>query len=237
MPLFLSIFSLISLIMGDQSHPLESPLPHVRFHGHLRRQNRRKSTHPVHKTLASAANLANLLPTSTVLAFRALTPSFTNRGTTCLPANRYLTSSLVSISALICFLSSFTDSFMDPTDGKLYYGIATFKGLYLFNYGTNHSCDDQLEAGESGEDDDGLNKYKINGIDIVHAFVSLIVFLVFAMSDTDVQSCMFPESGANLNVLLMNLPLGVGILASFVFTIFPTTRRGLGYVDLPLHDK
>nr|GEZ40762.1 protein DMP10-like [Tanacetum cinerariifolium] len=128
-------------------------------------------------------------------------------------------------------------SFMDPTDGKLYYGIATFRGLYLFNYGTNHRCDDQLEAGESDEDDNGLKKYKINVIDIVHAFVSLIVFLVFAMSDTDVQSCMFPESGANLNVLLMNLPLGVGILASFVFTIFPITRRGLGYVDLPLNDK
>ncbi|XP_071704870.1 protein DMP10-like [Rutidosis leptorrhynchoides] len=198
------------------------------------------SSHPVHKTLAAASNLANLLPTSTVLAFRALTPSFTNRSTTCLPANRFLTSTLLAISAIICFLSSFTDSFINPFDGKLYYGIATFKGLYILNYGTNNNrCNtDQEEAIGTDEDDaDGLKRFKINGVDIVHALVSLFVFLVFAVSDTDVQNCLFNESGANLNVLLMNLPLGVGILASFVFTIFPTTRRGLGYADFHLPEK
>ncbi|CAN6582014.1 unnamed protein product [Malus baccata var. baccata] len=34
------------------------------------------SNQPVHQTLASAANLANLLPTGTVLAFHTLIPTF-----------------------------------------------------------------------------------------------------------------------------------------------------------------
>ena len=36
--------------------------------------------HPVHQTLAGVANLANLLPTGTVLAFQTLTPTFSNSG-------------------------------------------------------------------------------------------------------------------------------------------------------------
>ncbi|KAL2490415.1 Protein of unknown function (DUF679) [Abeliophyllum distichum] len=101
------------------------------------------SNHPVYKTLASAANLANLLPTGTVLAFRTLTPSFSNKGT-CQLSNKCLTAFLIALCAIICFLSSFTDSFIEQ--GKLYYGIATFKGMYIFN------DDDQESDGENTRD-------------------------------------------------------------------------------------
>ncbi|KAL7239394.1 hypothetical protein ACSBR2_005324 [Camellia fascicularis] len=134
-----------------------------------------------------------------------------------------LTTSLVGFCAIICFLSSFTDSFLG-SDGKCYYGIATFKGLFVFNY-NNHE-------GEERKSLEYLARFKINRIDFVHAFVSLFVFLVFAMSDYEVQTCLFPEVGANENALIMNLPLGAGVLSSFLFIIFPTTRRGIGYADM-----
>ncbi|KAK4406747.1 protein DMP4 [Sesamum angolense] len=197
------------------------------------------SGHPVHKTLASAANLANLLPTGTVLAFRTLIPSFSNKGT-CQLSNKCLTTGLIAFCAVICFLSSFTDSFTD-SDGKLYYGIATFKGLYIFNSTTDH--DEQLP--ESGGDEDKMNnsstmdlsKFRISLIDFVHAFVSLLVFLAFAFSDSDVQSCFFAVGGADLDVLVVNLPLAAGVFSSFLFMIFPTTRRGIGYADMPVKFK
>lgn len=178
------------------------------------------SNHPVHKTLASAANLANLLPTGTVLVFNALIPPFSNNGT-CQLSNKFLTLLIIAICAIICFLSSFTDSFMSR-DGKLYHGIATFKGLYIFNYGT------------TGEDETmELCKFRIRVIDFVHAFFSLFVFLMFAVSHSNVQSCLFLSEGPNESALVMNLPLGAGVLSSFLFTIFPTTRRGFGYADMP----
>ncbi|KAL8088707.1 hypothetical protein AgCh_038477 [Apium graveolens] len=184
-----------------------------------------RTIHPVHRTLATAANLANLLPTGTVLGFRALTPSFSNQGN-CHPSNKYLTAILIGICAIACFLSSFTDSFIHP-DGKLYYGIATFKGLKIFNYKYNydHEADMQMQD---------LTQYKICCVDFVHAFLSIMVFLVFALSDSDVQSCYFAVAGENLNALVINLPLGAGVLSSFLFMLFPTTRRGIGVADLPL---
>ncbi|KAL0412922.1 UNVERIFIED_CONTAM: protein DMP3 [Sesamum radiatum] len=199
------------------------------------------SAHPVHKTLASAANLANLLPTGTVLAFRTLIPSFSNKGT-CQLSNRCLTTGLIAFCSVICFLSSFTDSFTD-SDGKLYYGIATFKGLYIFNMSTTDHDDAQMPG--SDEDEEKMNnsstmdlsKFRISLIDFVHAFVSLLVFLAFAFSDSDVQSCFFAVGGADLDVLVVNLPLAAGVFSSFLFMIFPTTRRGIGYADMPVKFK
>lgn len=179
------------------------------------------ATHPVHKTLASAANLANLLPTGTVLAFQALTPSFSNNGV-CRTSNKYLTASLVMFCAVICVLSSFTDSFLD-SDGNLYYGIATFNGLHIFNihHLKDNICSSSLD----------LWRFRIRLMDYVHAVVSLLVFLVFAFCDSDLQKCYFPLGGKDLDALVMNLPLAAGIFSSFLFMIFPTTRRGIGYSD------
>ncbi|XP_059436039.1 protein DMP3-like [Corylus avellana] len=151
------------------------------------------SDHPVHKTLASVANLANLLPTGSVLAFQALTPSFSNNGSCQLP-----------------------NDFTDKQDGKLYYGIATFNGFYIFNY--NYGDQDVKE----------LDKFKLSLVDFVHAFVSPLVFMVFAATNSNLQSCFFPEAGANENAVMMNLPLGAGLFSSFLFILFPTRRRGIG---------
>ncbi|KAL2942234.1 Protein DMP10 [Bienertia sinuspersici] len=172
----------------------------------------------VHKTLAGAANLTNLLPTGTVLAFQALIPPFSHNGL-CHVVNKYLTITLIMVFALVCFLSSFTDSFLGP-NGKLYYGIATRKGLYVFNV-------------MKWEEED-LSKYRFRFIDFVHAFVSLIVFLVFAFGDSHVLKCFLGKSVDEywVNALLLNLPLGVGVMSSFLFILFPTTRRGIGYADM-----
>lgn len=181
--------------------------------------------HPVHQTLASAANLANLLPTGTVLAFQTFAPSFSNNGV-CHLSNKYLTASLIAVCATFCFLSSFTDSFVDGT-GKLRYGIATFRGLYIFNF------DSECGNDQCGKKD--LERFKLRFVDFVHAFVSLLLFLIFALGDSDVQSCYFSELGTEWNSLFMNLPLGSGALSTFLFTIFPTTRRGIGYADISAH--
>ncbi|KAL5566155.1 hypothetical protein UlMin_029319 [Ulmus minor] len=178
------------------------------------------SNHPVRHTLATVANLANLLPTGTVLAFQTFTPSFSNNGS-CQTTNKFLTAFVIFVCSLFCFLSSFTDSFND-NDGKLHYGIATFKGLYIFN------CSDGCEYKKRD-----LSRFKLGFIDFVHAFSSLLVFLIFALSNSNVQRCYFSQeiTGTNEELLMMNLPLAAGALSSFLFTIFPTTRRGIGFAD------
>ncbi|XP_021742913.1 uncharacterized protein LOC110708996 [Chenopodium quinoa] len=185
-----------------------------------------RSTGSIHKTLSGAANLANLLPTGTVLAFQALISPFSHNGL-CHAVNKYLTISLITVFALICFLSSFTDSFIGP-DSKVYYGIATRKGIYIFN-GMKWE-DEERRNGREAKD---FSKYRIRFIDFVHAFVSLAVFLVFAFSDYHVLKCFIcnPTEKYWVNSLLQNLPLGIGALSSFLFMLFPTNRRGIGYSD------
>ncbi|TXG65643.1 hypothetical protein EZV62_006918 [Acer yangbiense] len=204
---------------------------------------------PGHKKLPVAANLSNLLPTGTVLAFQALIPSFTNNGS-CITSHKVLTSSAIITFSLVCLISCFTDSFI-ATNGKLYYGIATRKGLHIFNRNKNDDGDDvnsndkvpnEKEEGNRAQhleegvinrvsDEKELAKYRIRFIDFVHAFCSWLVFIVYAMCSSDVMRCFYPHPSDNVNVLMVNLPLAVGGAVSFLFMLFPTKRRGIGYAD------
>ncbi|KAK0602377.1 hypothetical protein LWI29_032713 [Acer saccharum] len=207
-----------------------------------------------HKKLSTAANLSNLLPTGTILAFEALVPAFSHNGD-CLPANKYLTLSIIVGFSLVCFFSSFTDTI--KFKGRVYYGIATLSSIFVFNQ--EDTDDDEEEKGgaqkKEGDDDEEKGsaqkkegscctskkdsdpkiphkvrkKYKIRLIDFVHALSSLLVFLVFAISNSDVQRCFFPRPTANGTVLMMNLPLAVWTGVSFLFMLFPTKRRGIGF--------
>lgn len=109
-------------------------------------------------------------------------------------------------------------------DGKLYYGLATPKGIKVFYDETDHDLD--LDAKTIM-----LSKYRLTAIDFVHACCSMTLFLVMACSSTYVQGCFFPEPGPNANALMKNLPLLAGAVASGLFMLFPTKRRGIGFAD------
>ncbi|CAM0871141.1 unnamed protein product [Alopecurus aequalis] len=180
---------------------------------------------PVDKTLSGASDLLKLLPTGTVLAFQALAPSFSNHGI-CHAANRYLVLALIAGCATSCVLLSFTDSLVGH-DGRLYYGAATFRGFYPFNFtGTRLKRDTVFKD---------LSRFRVTPMDFVHAVFSALVFLAIAFSDASVQFCLFPDAGPDLRELLVNLPLAAGFLASMVFMIFPTTRKSIGYTDMMPH--
>lgn len=177
--------------------------------------------------LSSASDLLKLLPTGTVLAFQALAPSFSNHGT-CHVANRYLVLSLIGACAVSCVLLSFTDSLVGR-DGKLYHGAATFGGFYPFNFtGTREEREATFKD---------LTRLRITAVDFVHAFFSALVFLAVALADASIQGCLFPDAGADVRELLVNLPLGAGFLSSMVFMIFPTTRKSIGYTDMAPHEQ
>ncbi|VFQ59025.1 unnamed protein product [Cuscuta campestris] len=118
------------------------------------------------RALESTANLANLLPTGTLLAFQLLTPIFTHNGS-CDAATRPLTLALLSALALSCFLASFTDSVRAPAGGRVYYGIATPRGMRMF---------DAPAAAAAGITAKDLERYRVGLVDYVHAVLSVLVF-------------------------------------------------------------
>jgi hypothetical protein len=180
------------------------------------------------KVMTSAANLAQLLPTGTVLAYQALSPSFTRHGVDCTASNQWLTAALVGVLAGLSLLLSFTDSVVG-TDGRLYYGVATPRGFNVFNL----SGQEEGLQWAPGQ----LRRLRLRPLDYVHAIFAAVVFLTVAFSDVGLQRCFFPHAGANTSELLKNLPLGTAFLSSFVFLIFPTTRKGIGYSDTTPHQK
>ena len=165
------------------------------------------------RALASTANLANLLPTGTLLAFQLLTPIFTNNGQ-CDVATRPMTALLLAVLSLSCFLASFTDSFR-ATDGQVYYGFATFKGMWLFDY--------------RGQVKPDLVNYRLRFIDWVHAILSVMVFGVVVSRDKNVINCFYPKPSHEVQEVLDILPVGVGLICSLLFVTFPTRRHGIGY--------
>ncbi|KAI4983042.1 hypothetical protein ZWY2020_023534 [Hordeum vulgare] len=173
--------------------------------------------------MSSVSNLAQLLPTGTVLAYQALSPSFTNHGK-CETSNQWLTGALVVILALSCLFFAFTDSVVGRRDAKLYYGFATPRGFNVFNFSSE-------EERQEWDDLDQFRRLRLRPLDFVHAFFAAVLFLTVAFSDVGLQNCFFPEAGRNTEELLKNLPMGMAFLSSFVFIIFPTKRKGIGFTD------
>lgn len=177
------------------------------------------SQRAISQTLSSTAQLANLLPTGSLLALQLLTPIFTNNGS-CDSATRPMTFLLLLSLAASCFLASFTDSFKTP-DGQVYYGFATFKGMWLF--------DSQAAAASSSGQIPDLRKYKLGFIDWIHAILSVLVLVVLALRDKNVVSCFYPQPSHETQEVLNIVPIGIGFICSLLFMVFPTRRHGIGY--------
>lgn len=171
---------------------------------------------PLYQALTSTASLANLLPTGTVLAFQLLAPTFTNHGA-CDATTALLTRALLAVLALSCLLASFTDSLKGP-DGRVYYGVATPRGIWLLDY----------PPGAPAPPD--TSRYRLAFIDAVHAALSVAVFGVVAARDKNVVGCFYgPSPAKETEEVLDIVPLGVGVLCSLLFVAFPTRRHGIGY--------
>ncbi|XP_023755176.1 protein DMP3 [Lactuca sativa] len=172
------------------------------------------SSTAISQTLTSTANLAKLLPTGTLLAFQLLTPIFTNNGS-CDAATRPLTAALLVLLATSSFLACFTDS-IKSDDGQLIYGFATLKGMWVFDYYDPKNVID-------------LRKYRLRLIDWVHALLSVLVFGAVALRDRNVVSCFYPSPGREGQEVLDIVPIGIGLICSALFVVFPTRRHGIGY--------
>ncbi|PKA50188.1 hypothetical protein AXF42_Ash020133 [Apostasia shenzhenica] len=172
----------------------------------LQAQKEKAQNAIVNGILKQSAHLANLLPTGTVLAFQILSPILTGQGQ-CSAANKIRTASLLSLCALSCFILSFTDSFRDG-GGSVRHGIATFRGAV------------PPEAAKN---------YRIRFVDFVHAFMSVMVFVVVVLVDQNVVACFYPMPSEEEKLIIAALPVGIGAVCSFLFVAFPTTRHGIGF--------
>ncbi|KAL3814524.1 hypothetical protein ACJIZ3_015792 [Penstemon smallii] len=161
-------------------------------------------------------NPINLLPTGTLLAFQLLTPIFTNNGY-CDTATRPMTLILLLLLSMSCFLASFTDS-IKGSDGQVFYGLATFNGIWLFDY---------INAEASGLPD--LSKFRLGFIDFVHAVLSVLVFVAVGLRDKNVVTCFYPLRGRQVQEVLDIVPMGIGVVCGLLFVMFPTTGHGIGY--------
>ncbi|OEL21666.1 hypothetical protein BAE44_0017315 [Dichanthelium oligosanthes] len=176
------------------------------------------------KVLSVSANLAKLLPSGAVLVFQTLSASFTNQGT-CETANKWLSALLVGFLTTACIFLTFTDSIF--YNNKTYYGVATASRLRIFAV----SKREEKELLRVLRRD--LVERRLKPLDWVHAVFTAIVFISIAMGDVGLQKCFFPDLDEphmkNVKEVLRNAPLGLALLSSFVFMIFPTTRHGVGF--------
>ncbi|KAM3215593.1 hypothetical protein ACQJBY_067554 [Aegilops geniculata] len=179
------------------------------------------------KVLSVSANLAQLLPTGSVMAYQMLAPSFSNQGK-CYPSNWWITLGLVVVLAASCIFFALTDTVLH--DGKVYYGLAIYGRLNIFNLSKTEE-EKRFTSIQPVLKERGLKKR-----DLVHASLTVVVFLTMVFSDVGLQNCFFPDAGTDTQQLLKNLPLGMAVFSSLVFTIFPSKRNFIGCSD-PNSDK
>ncbi|XP_021733418.1 uncharacterized protein LOC110700217 [Chenopodium quinoa] len=106
---------------------------------------------------------------------------------------------------------SFTDSVRDER-GKVRYGIATFKGLWIIDGSVTLSPEQAA-------------KYRIGIVDFLHAVMGILVFMAVALLDQNVVKCLFPLPSEETKERLAMFPIGVGIVCGLLFVCFPSKRH------------
>ncbi|XP_051126056.1 protein DMP2-like, partial [Andrographis paniculata] len=139
----------------------------------------------------------------TVFLFQYLLPVLTSNGE-CHVVHKYLSELLAVACGLSCFVSLFTDSYVN-SQGDI--GIVTTKGLW------------------PGSDSKDLSSRRLRFGDIAHAILALSVFAVVALLHPDVVDCFYSDFKLKQKALLMAMP--PVIVSGFVFVLFPNTRRGI----------
>ncbi|KAH0450270.1 hypothetical protein IEQ34_020962 [Dendrobium chrysotoxum] len=178
-------------------------------------QNQKSQAHKaISQTFQSTAHLANLLPTGTVLAFQLLSPILANQGQ-CTSANRFMTTCLLGMCILSCFILSFSDSYRDSA-GNVQHGLATFTGFWV------------VDSPESLPEDTA-RRYRIRFVDFVHALMSVMVFMAVVLVDQNVVACFYPTPSEDVKQIVTALPVAIGAICSVMFLAFPTTRHGIGF--------
>ncbi|KAJ8747486.1 hypothetical protein K2173_014363 [Erythroxylum novogranatense] len=177
-------------------------------------QNLRKRRLKSHeKDLQRNSQFGKAPPTGSVLAFQILSPILTHQGQCRTVTSKILTLLLILLGGLSCFLLCLTDSFRDDR-GKVRYGIATVRGLWVID-AVNLSAEEAA-------------RYRLKLTDFFHAFMSLLVFGAVALFDSNVNKCFWPTPSEELKDILALVPVGIGVLCSILFLIFPSKRHGIG---------
>ncbi|KAJ4729739.1 DUF679 domain-containing protein [Melia azedarach] len=191
--------------LRDQLQPLLENVP---------KKPKTPSQRAIRKTFKGTAHLARLLPTGAVLTFQILSPILTHQGQCPTHTSRHLTFLLLAVCGITCFLLRLTDSFRDER-GKVRYGLATFKGLWAIDTSLTLTPEEAAQ-------------YQLKFIDFFHAFASISVFAAVALFDQNVVKCFCPTPSEETKELLVSVPVGIGVVCSILFLIFPSKRHGIG---------
>uniref|UniRef100_A0A0E0KE65 DUF679 domain-containing protein n=1 Tax=Oryza punctata TaxID=4537 RepID=A0A0E0KE65_ORYPU len=175
----------------------------------------RSSVSVADRALRGVADLIKLLPSGTVFLFQFLSPLVTNNGHCAAAYNKALSGVLLALCGAFCAFSSFTDSYVG-SDGRVYYGVVTARGLRTF----------AADPDAAGRD---LSGYRLRAGDFVHAALSLLVFATIALLDADTVACLYPALEVSERTMMAVLPPVVGGVASYAFMVFPNNRHGIGY--------
>ncbi|KAL2630949.1 hypothetical protein R1flu_015635 [Riccia fluitans] len=163
-------------------------------------------------------NLVTLLPTGTFVAFSVLVPIITNGGN-CHVGEKIASGIVVAVFAFFCAFSTFTDSFV-TSDGTIWYGIVTTKGLWNFFFPAAEipGLEGTVYVGQG-------NKYKLKLADFYISTLSVISFCSLTLLCTPLTDCFYPGVPSNL---LKSVPIPVNFVVGLLFAFAPPARHGIG---------
>ncbi|RWR89605.1 hypothetical protein CKAN_01866900 [Cinnamomum micranthum f. kanehirae] len=73
------------------------------------------------------------------------------------------------------------------------------------------------------------NNYRLTLCDVIHAFLSILVFAAVALFDQNVVGCFYSIPSKETLEVLTALPVGIGLISSMFFVAFQNNHQGIGF--------
>lgn len=170
--------------------------------------------------------ISAFFPTNTLTVYFIMSNVIINDSGSCMPQQRQLMIALLVIFCILNVMACFTDTYTASNQQKFWVFIIPFYGPLCFSLPTDYDKDRVYEF------------YYLKIRDYVHAFASLLTFLLVIIFTNPICMCLFPGEDDNGTsrfdaAIVRTVPVIVSIIMALSMVCLGPPRQMLGFQNVP----
>uniref|UniRef100_A0A7S0RXL8 Uncharacterized protein n=1 Tax=Chlamydomonas leiostraca TaxID=1034604 RepID=A0A7S0RXL8_9CHLO len=171
--------------------------------------------------------ISSFFPTNTITVYIIMSNVIISNSNSCEPQQRQLMIALLVIFCILNLLACFSDTYTASNGQKFWVFIMPFYGPLCFSLPSDYDKDRVYEF------------YYLKIRDYIHAFISMLTFLLIIIFTNPICMCLFPNEDTDDGTsrldaaIVRTVPVVVAIIMAMLMVCLGPPRQMLGFQNVP----